>query len=108
MHDSYHVRAATVVSSYIIAPPFTYVSFLFVRRKDAKVIITAVHRRKTDNTTAKRKRTNNHLQNTTRKTKDRATRTPLKSGGELECSERVRERPFNLKGGLWFFSKKIF
>jgi hypothetical protein len=20
----------------------------------------------------------------------------------------VRERPFNLKGGLWFFSKKIF
>ena len=21
---------------------------------------------------------------------------------------QVRERPFNLKGGLWFFSKKIF
>jgi len=32
VHDSYHVRAATVVSSYIIAPPFIYVIFLFVRR----------------------------------------------------------------------------
>jgi hypothetical protein len=23
-------------------------------------------------------------------------------------NQRIRERPFNLKGGLWFFSKKIF
>jgi len=30
---------------------------------------------------AKRKRTNNDLQNTTQKSKDRATRTPLKTGG---------------------------
>ena len=40
----------------------------------------------TDNTMAKRikdKRTNNDLQNTTQKTKDRVTRTPLKIGGEL-------------------------
>jgi len=29
---------------------------------------------------AKRKRTNNDLQNTTQKTKDRATRSPLKAG----------------------------
>jgi len=29
---------------------------------------------------AKRKRTNNDLQNTTQKTKDRATRSPLKTG----------------------------
>jgi hypothetical protein len=36
-----------------------------------------VHRR-TDNTMAKRKRTNNDLQNTTQKTKDRVSRTPLK------------------------------
>ena len=31
----------------------------------------------------KDKRTNNDLQNITHKTKDRVTRTPLKSGGEL-------------------------
>jgi hypothetical protein len=24
------------------------------------------------------------------------------------CHKDLRERPFNLKGGLWFFSKKIF
>ena len=31
------------------------------------------------------KRTNNDLQNNTLKTKDRATRTPLKTGGDLRC-----------------------
>ena len=36
---------------------------------------------------AKNKRTSNNLQNTTQKTKDRATRTPLKIGGELMCSD---------------------
>jgi len=38
---------------------------------------------------AKRKGTNNDIQNITQKTKDRATRTSLKTGGELICSERV-------------------
>ena len=33
----------------------------------------------------KDKRTNNDLQNKTQKTKDRATRTPLKIGGDLGC-----------------------
>jgi len=37
----------------------------------------------------KDKRTNNDLQSTTQKTKDRATRTPLKTGGEFRCSRRV-------------------
>jgi len=37
---------------------------------------------------AKRKRTNNDLQNTTHKTKDRVTRTPLKTGGELSHAWR--------------------
>jgi len=38
----------------------------------------------------KRKRTNNDLQNTKQKTKDRATRTVLKTGSELVwCSGRV-------------------
>jgi len=42
---------------------------------------------------AKRKkynRTNNDLQNITHKTKDRVTRTPVKSGGEPRCCGRVR------------------
>jgi hypothetical protein len=34
----------------------------------------------------KDKRTNNDLQNTTQKTKDQGTRTPLKIGGEHRCS----------------------
>jgi len=40
----------------------------------------------TDNTMAK---TTNDLQNTTYKTEDRVTRTPLKTGGEVSCSVRV-------------------
>ena len=36
------------------------------------------------------KKTNNDLQNNTHKTKDRVTRIPLKTGGELRCSGRVR------------------
>jgi hypothetical protein len=36
----------------------------------------------------KYKRTNNYLQSITQKTKDRATRTPLKTDRELRCSER--------------------
>jgi len=37
----------------------------------------------------KNKRTNNDLENTTHKTEDRATRTPLKTVGELRCSGMV-------------------
>jgi hypothetical protein len=37
----------------------------------------------------KDKRTNNYLQHITEKTKDRATRTPLKTGAELRCSGMV-------------------
>ena len=37
----------------------------------------------------KDKRTNNDLHNITHKTKDRVTRTPIKTGGELRCSEKV-------------------
>jgi hypothetical protein len=37
----------------------------------------------------KDQRPSNDLQNTTQKTKDRATRATLKSGGELRCSGRV-------------------
>jgi hypothetical protein len=44
----------------------------------------SVNQKRTDNTMAKRKRSNNDLQNTTQKTKDRATRTPLINGGASE------------------------
>ena len=37
----------------------------------------------------KDKRTKNYLQNTTQKTKDRATRTLLKTADELRCSGRA-------------------
>ena len=42
----------------------------------------AVYRRRTDNTMAKSTKY-------THKTKDQVTRTPLKTGGEHKCSERV-------------------
>jgi hypothetical protein len=47
--------------------------------------------RRTDNTMAKRKSTKGQttIYKTTHKTTDRVTRTPLKTGGELRCSERV-------------------
>ena len=45
--------------------------------------------RRTDNAMAKRKRTNNDLQIITQKNKDRATRTPLKTWGELRSSGRI-------------------
>ena len=50
-----------------------------------------VYRRRTDNTMAKRKSTKGQQRSTkhTYKTKDRVTRTPLKTGGELRCSGRV-------------------
>jgi hypothetical protein len=43
--------------------------------------------RRTDNTMAKRKRTNSHLHNTTQKTKDPATQTPLKGGVNSNAPE---------------------
>ena len=46
----------------------------------------AVNRWKTDNTMATKKRTNHNLQNITQKTKDRATRTPLKTSGVAKPS----------------------
>ena len=49
-------------------------------------------KRRTDNTMTKRKKTkktNNDLQNTTQKTIDRETGTPLNSGDELGCRRKV-------------------
>ena len=37
---------------------------------------------------------NNDLQNTTQKTKDRVTRTPLENGGEFRCSGRLFHKRF--------------
>ena len=51
----------------------------------------SVYRRRTDNTMLKEKIQKNKQISTkhTYKTKDRVTRTPLKTGGELRCSGRV-------------------
>ena len=46
----------------------------------------AVNGRRTDNTMAKRNGTSNALQNITQKTENRATRTPLNTGGELNLA----------------------
>ena len=52
---------------------------------------TMAKRSRTDNTMTKRKSTKGQQRSTkhTYKTKDRVTRTPLKTGGELRCSGRV-------------------
>jgi len=52
-----------------------------IKRK--KTDNTMTKRKKTDNTMAKS--TNNDLQNITQNTKDRVTRTLLKTGGKLGC-----------------------
>ena len=58
---------------------------------DTKGVSESVYRRRTDNTMAKRKVQKDKQRSTkhTRKTKDRVTRTPLKTGDELRCSGRV-------------------
>jgi hypothetical protein len=48
-----------------------------------------MNRRRSDNTMAKSKRTNNDLQNMTHKSKDRVTQTPLKTGDEPGAPGRV-------------------
>jgi hypothetical protein len=53
---------------------------MIIRKKRLK----PVNRRRTGNIMAKRKMTNNDSQNTTQKTKDRATRTPAKTGNLSE------------------------
>jgi hypothetical protein len=53
----------------------------------------------TDNNITIRKRTNNILQNTTLKTEDRATQTPLKPGVEqLRCPDGVSSFPASICG----------
>ena len=51
---------------------------------------------KTDNTMAKRESTKGQtmIYKHTYKTKDRVTRTPLKTGGVLRCSERISSSCF--------------
>ena len=54
--------------------------------------LESVYRRRTDNTMAKRKRIKGQTtiyKTYIKKTKDRVTRTPLKTGGELRCFGRV-------------------
>ena len=60
--------------------------------EDTKGVIR-IHKSKKDrqHSGQKEKKTNNDLQDITHTTKDRVTRTPIKTGGELMCSGRVFE-----------------
>ena len=55
---------------------------LYEELEDTKEVIRICNSRRKDNIMAKRKRKNSDLQNTTQKTKDRATQTHLKMGLE--------------------------
>jgi len=57
--------------------------------KIPKESLDAVNRRRTDNALAKRKGIKNDLLNITRKTKNTATRTSLKTGYGVMCSGSV-------------------
>ena len=66
-------------------------SSFFSEFEDTKGIIR-IRKSKKNRHNGKKKnnrRTNNDQQSTTQKTKDRVTRTPIKTGGELRCSGRV-------------------
>ena len=52
-----------------------------------KELLNAITRRRADNAMAKRKRTNNNLQNNTQKTKDGATRITLQNSDKLSAPE---------------------
>ena len=54
----------------------------------------AINRRRTNHIMAKRKQTNNELQNTIQKIKDWATRIPLIQGCEFRCSGSVSSSCF--------------
>ena len=54
--------------------------------EDTKEVTRSLKSKKYNGQKKKDKRTNNNLRNTTHKTKDRATRTPIETGGELICS----------------------
>jgi hypothetical protein len=56
-------------------------------KKSLKGQSKVVNRRKTDNTMTKR--ANSNLENTTQKTKDRATRRSLKTEDELSCTGSI-------------------
>jgi len=65
---------------------------LHVNEKSLKIPngVIRSHKSKKDRLHKKKdKRTNNDLQSIAQKTKDRATRTPLKTWGELRCCKKV-------------------
>ena len=62
---------------------------LWEKLEDTKGIIIIRNSKKDRQYSVQRKRTNNDIQNTKQKTKDRATRIPLKTGGEIRCSGRL-------------------
>jgi len=70
----------------------TVQTFFFIEEfEDTKGVIRILNSKNRQHNCQKKKykRTNKDLQGITHKTKDRVTRTPLKTGIELRCSGRV-------------------
>jgi hypothetical protein len=59
------------------------------KSEDTKGVIRSRKSKKERQLNYQCKRTNNDLQNTTRKAKDRPTRIPLKTGNEFMCTGMV-------------------
>jgi hypothetical protein len=69
-------------SIWVIVTLKTYIQTII---EDTEEVIRICNSKDRQHNGQKKKRTNNALQITTQKTKDRATQTQLKTGGELMC-----------------------
>jgi hypothetical protein len=84
----------------------TVQTFFFIEEfEDTKGVIRILNSKNKQHNCQKKKykRTNKDLQSITHKTKDRVTRTPLKTGVELRCSGRVSSSCSN--SGIGHFNK---
>jgi hypothetical protein len=79
-------RVKGIILIYIITYTF---NSLYDRLEDSEEVIRTRLLIQYRGQNKKDNRTNNHLQNITQKTKDRAIRTSLKTMGEHRCSGRV-------------------
>jgi lipopolysaccharide export LptBFGC system permease protein LptF len=85
---------------------FEYKKSLNIPRGKSESVI-----QRTDNTMAKIKRPNTDLQNTTQKTKDRATQTPLKTNNDLQnitqkTEDRATQTPLKTNNDLQNITQK--
>jgi len=88
---------------------FRYIHIQVVLEDTKEVIRIRIIKKKRQNTGQKKKykRTNNDLQNTHYKAKDRATRIPLKTEGELGCSCKAHLKYFFIKTGSMYILNRF-